>query len=98
MRFSKGHLPVETSPRQATASSSDHLPETTRYQPTQGAKTDWLYEGPRTRFSHRQTVPSTLKNIDYLPMDALLLKKGNICALTMEPISPMILSEPSDSL
>ena len=66
MRPSKGHLPVETSPRQATASSSDHLPETTRYQPTQGAKTDWLYEGPRTRFSHRQTVPSTLKKYSLL--------------------------------
>ena len=38
------------------------------------------------------------KNIGNLPMDALSLKKGKICALTIEPISSMIWSDPSDSL
>ena len=42
--------PAKNSPRQATASCPDRSPETTRYQPTQGAKTVWLYEAPRQDF------------------------------------------------
>ena len=50
---------LENSPGQATASYLDHSPDTTRYHPTQEAKTNWLYDGPRTRFSFQQTVAST---------------------------------------